>query len=245
MKRSAVITGGTGEIGFAIAEKLLLEGYLVSVLGSSQKSLEKFEWARLKYKDDLSFWVCDLRDLQSTKNVLDGIYKKVGSIDALVNCAGKLETTQPEELSEEVWDEVIDINLKSYFFTTQFCLPYLKQSKIPRVVNVSSNAGRMGGYANGAAYAASKGAVISLTYNLARKLAKYGITVNCVAPGTIETKMIEAIPEEKRINLVGRFPLGRFGHTEEVAEAVKYFLSDGSAFTTGATLDVNGGLFMG
>jgi 3-oxoacyl-[acyl-carrier protein] reductase len=163
----------------------------------------------------------------------------------LVNCAGVLELEDPEELSEEIWDRVIDVNLKSYFFVIQICLPFLKKSKHPRIVNISSNAGRMGGYANGTAYAASKGGVISLTYNLARKLAKFGITVNCVAPGTIETEMIRQISISEKQNLLDKFPLGRFGTVNEVASAVSYFVMEESAFTTGSVLDVNGGLFTG
>jgi 3-oxoacyl-[acyl-carrier protein] reductase len=103
----------------------------------------------------------------------------------------------------------------------------------------------MGGYANGTAYAASKGGVISLTYNLARKLAKFGITVNCVAPGTVETEMIRQISISEKENLLDKFPLGRFGTVNEVASAVSYFVMEESAFTTGSVLDVNGGLFTG
>jgi 3-oxoacyl-[acyl-carrier protein] reductase len=103
----------------------------------------------------------------------------------------------------------------------------------------------MGGYANGAAYAASKGGVISLTYNLARKLAKFGITVNCVAPGTIETAMTKQLSNATKQSLIEKFPVRRFGSGFEVASAVSYFLMENSSFTTGAVLDINGGLFTG
>ena len=112
-------------------------------------------------------------------------------------------------------------------------------------MNISSNAGRMGGYANGPAYAASKGGIISLTHNLARKLAIYGITVNCVAPGTIETDMTKQISDLTRRTLLEKFPVGRFGAASEVASAVSFFIQEESSFVTGAILDVNGGLFMG
>jgi len=245
MARTAIITGGTGVIGFAIAQKLLSEGLNVALIGSSTESGERVKEIERIFPSKISFWVCDLRNVESISSCVDEIYLKSGVIDVLVNCAGVLETNEPEQLTEDVWDQVIDVNLKSYFFMIQSCLPYLKLGESPRVVNVSSNAGRMGGYANGAAYAASKGGVLSLTYNLARKLANFGITVNCVAPGTIETEMIKQISEPTKQNLIEKFPLGRFGLGYEVAAAVNYFVMEDSSFTTGAVLDVNGGLFMG
>ena len=127
----------------------------------------------------------------------------------------------------------------------QQALPYLEKSRYPRVINISSNAGRMGGYENGLAYSASKGGVIALTYGLARRLAPKGITVNCIAPGTIESNMSRCYDESVRNRLLSRFPIGRFGVPEDVAAAACFFASEESGFTTGAVLDVNGGLFMG
>lgn len=243
--RTAIVTGGTGAIGLSIAQKLLSEGISVALVGSSDESAEKSQELVELYPSTCSFWVCDLRNLEKIKSCVDKVYEANGSIDVLVNCAGILETFEPEELTEDIWDQVIAVNLKSYFFVIQCCLPYLKNGLFPRIVNVSSNAGRMGGYANGAAYAASKGGVISLTYNLARRLAKFGITVNCVAPGTIETEMIQKLSHATKQTLIEKFPVGRFGEGFEVASAVNYFVMENSSFTTGAILDVNGGLFMG
>ncbi len=245
MSRSAIVTGGTGFIGSAVAHKLLSQGLNVAIIGSNKKSIEESKKMFSRHNLSCTFWICDLRNLESIKLCINKINEKIGNIDVLVNCAGVLEIQDPEELTEEIWDRVIDVNLKSYFFVIQSCLPFLKKSKNPRIVNVSSNAGRMGGYANGTAYAASKGGVISLTYNLARKFAKFGITVNCVAPGTIETEMIQQISISEKQNLLDKFPLGRFGTANEVASAVSYFVMEESAFTTGAVLDVNGGLFTG
>jgi 3-oxoacyl-[acyl-carrier protein] reductase len=122
----------------------------------------------------------------------------------------------------------------------------LEKSEYPRIINIGSNAGRMGGFENGLAYTASKGGVVALTYGAARRLASKGITVNCVAPGTIETEMSkDNYDEAAHKRLLARFPLGRLGRPEEVAAAVCYFASQESGFTTGAVLDVNGGMFMG
>ncbi len=243
--RSVILTGGTGTIGLSIAHKLLSDGLSVALVGSSLKSGEKAQELLEIFPNSCSFWVCDLRNLKDIDSCIHKIHEAAGSIDILVNCAGVLETDEPEELTEDVWDQVIDVNLKSYFFVIQSCLPYLKNGSSPRIVNVSSNAGRMGGYANGAAYAASKGGVISLTYNLARKLAKFGITVNCVAPGTIETAMTKQLSNATKQSLIEKFPVRRFGSGFEVASAVSYFLMENSSFTTGAVLDINGGLFTG
>ena len=139
----------------------------------------------------------------------------------------------------------MDVNLKASFFIIQKALPYLKKGNCPRVINISSNAGRMGGYANGMSYTASKGGVISLTYGLARHLARHGITVNCIAPGTIDSDMSRLRDQETQKKLLDKFPLGRIGTSDEVAFAALYFASMESSFTTGAVLDINGGMFMG
>ncbi len=243
--RTAVITGGTGVIGLAIASKLLSDGYRVAIIGSAEESLGKARDVIENHQSKSNFWVCDLRNVNEIVSCFEKIFQANGSIDVLVNCAGVLETSNSEELTEDVWDHVHTVNLKSYFFAIQSCLPYLKKAEAPRIVNISSNAGRMGGYANGPAYAASKGGVISLTYSLARSLAKFGITVNCVAPGTISTEMIEQLSQQVKQSLLEKFPIERFGTGLEVASAVSYFVMESSSFTTGAVLDVNGGLFMG
>jgi len=116
---------------------------------------------------------------------------------------------------------------------------------VARIVTVSSNAGRMGGFENGLAYSASKGGVISLTFGLARRLASMGITVNCVAPGTIESEMLLTRSNEQIKRLKDLFPVKRFGTPDEVASAIYYLSSEDAGFITGAVLDVNGGLFMG
>jgi len=243
--RTAVVTGGSRNIGLAISKKLLTAGLNVAVISYNQESLDE---AKRKLNDvgkSFDVYKCDLTKLQEIHETLEQVFQRFGSIDVLVNSACILETESIDDLSEEDWDSVIDTNLKATFFSIQKSMPYLKQGDNPRIINISSNAGRMGGYANGVAYAASKGGVISMTYALARKLAVDGITVNCVAPGTIESEMLNRIEENLRYSLLERFPLGRFGKPEEVATAVCFFASIEASFITGAVLDVNGGLFMG
>lgn len=242
-KRTAVITGGTRGIGYAIAERLLGEGYHVAIIGRDKERTERAEHS---LGENCKGYLCDVADVSKIEETLQNINDEFGSIDVLVNCAGILDTSKIDNLTEQEWDDVIDINLKGTFFMMQKAIPYLEKGRFPRIINIGSNAGRMGGYENGLAYTASKGGVIALTYGAARRLAPKGITVNCVAPGTIVTEMSEkGYDESTRKRLLDRFPLGRMGKPEEVSMAVSYFASEESSFTTGAVLDVNGGMFMG
>jgi 3-oxoacyl-[acyl-carrier protein] reductase len=243
--RTAVVTGGSRNIGLAIAQRLAQAGLRVAAIASSRDSLAQ---AETQWRADglaVSTWECDVAKVDSIAPVLSAICAEHGSIDILVNCAGVLDLSSIEDTTELVWDRVMDVNLKGSFFMVQQCLPYLRRGTAPRVINIASNAGRMGGYANGMSYSASKGGMIALTYGLARKLAPSGITVNCVAPGTIESDMSRSRDSATHAELLARFPLGRIGTSDEVAYAVCYFASLQSGFTTGAVLDVNGGLFMG
>lgn len=243
--RTAVITGGSKNIGLAIAEKFLQTGLQVAIVSSNMEHLKAAQTLLNGKGHSLSVWPCDISDVSSLAPMLERIHAGHGSIDILVNCAGILDLSSVEDTTEEMWDSVLDINLKGTFFITQKCLRYLKAGTDPRIINIASNAGRMGGYANGMSYTASKGGMISLTYGLARKLASFGITVNCVAPGTIESDMSRMRDAETHKKLLERFPLGRIGTAEEVASAACYFASRESGFSTGAVLDVNGGMFMG
>lgn len=243
--RTAVITGGSKNIGLAIADKFSQAGLQVAIVSSNAKHLEVAQIYLNSKGYSPSVWPCDISDIRSLTPMLERIHSKHGSIDILVNCAGILDLSTVEDTTEEMWDSVIDINLKGTFFITQKCLPYLKSGIDPRVINIASNAGRMGGYANGMSYTASKGGMISITYGLARKLAPFGITVNCVAPGTIESDMSRMRDAETHKKLLEKFPVGRIGTADEVASAALYFASKESGFSTGAVLDVNGGMFMG
>lgn len=243
--RTALITGGSKNIGLAIAEKFSQAGLQVAILSSSTEHLETAKTLLNRRGYSPSIWPCDLKDISSLAPMLEKINAKHGSIDILVNCAGVLDLSAMEDTTEEMWDLTLDINLKGTFFITQMCLPYLKAGTNPRIINISSNAGRMGGYANGLSYTASKGGIISLTYGMARKLAPFGITVNCIAPGTIESDMSRKRDPETHKALLEKFPLGRIGTGDEVACAACYFASQESGFSTGAILDVNGGMFMG
>ncbi len=242
--RTAVITGGSRGIGLSISQALAVSGMNVAIIGKSRPNLDRAVES-ICASTEVRGFECDIRNIAEIEAVLAEIYSVYGSIDVLVNNAGILDKSSLETLTEGDWDNVIATNLKGAYFMMQKAVPYLERGKSPRIVNIASNAGRMGGFENGLAYTASKGGLIALTYGAARRLAPKGITVNCVAPGTIASDMSAEYDADTRKRLLSRFPLGRFGLPEEVANAVKYFVEEGSSFTTGAVLDVNGGMFMG
>ena len=243
--RTAVVTGGSKNIGLAIAKKFASSGMNVAVLSISEGSASK-ESDEINKEGGVSIGIqCDVSDEHSVESALSKVYKKFGSIDVLVNSAGVLDMSTIDEMTVDHWDKVMSINLRGTFLMIQKSIKFLEESSSPRIINISSNSGRMGGFENGMAYSASKGGIIAMTYGIARQLAPKKITVNCVAPGTIESDMLHTRDEATKKRLLTRFPIGRFGTTDEVAAAVCYFASIESGFTTGSVLDVNGGLFMG
>jgi 3-oxoacyl-[acyl-carrier protein] reductase len=243
--RTAVVTGGSRNIGLAIARKFARSGMNVAILSVSQGSADTAAASIVNMGGSAIGIQCDVSDVTSVEASLITIEQHFGSIDVLVNSAGVLDMAKIDEMTVENWDKVMSINLKGTFLMIQKSIKYLEKSKAPRIINISSNSGRMGGFENGMAYSASKGGIIAMTYGIARQLAPKKITVNCVAPGTIESDMSKQRDEETLKRLINRFPIGRFGTSEEVAAAVCYFASEEAGFTTGAVLDVNGGLFMG
>jgi len=243
--RTAIITGGSRGIGYAISKEFAKNLMNVGILSVNEKNAKNAENEISKLGLSCIGIKCDVRDLNSIKNAIDIVNEKFGSVDVVVNSAGVLDTKSIEEMSFDHWDKIMSVNLRGTFFVTQQAIPFLEKSFAPRIINLSSNAGRMGGYENGLAYSASKGGIISLTYGLARRLADKRITVNCIAPGTISTEMALKYDDATTARLLSRFPLGRFGKPEEIAALACYLASEEAGFTTGAVIDVNGGMFMG
>ncbi len=243
--RCALVTGGTRNLGRAIVERFAACGVRVAVLGRQADNATSVV-AEIRERGGEAIGLkCDVTDRESVADAVGRTVAEFGSLDIVVNSAGVLDMIPVRDMTVEHWDHVLAVNLRGTFSVIQESLPYLAASRAGRVINLSSNSGRMGGFENGMAYSASKGGVIALTYGLARQLAPQRITVNCIAPGTIDSDMLRARDEPTRVRLLARFPLGRFGTAAEVAAAACYFASEEAAFTTGAVLDVNGGLFMG
>lgn len=243
--RTALITGGTRNLGRAIAERFAACGVRVAVLGRQPASAtDVVQGIRDRGGEALGVQA-DVTDREAMTEAIAQTVAAFGGLDIVVNSAGILDMVPVREMTDAHWDHIMSVNVRGTFSTIQLALPHLERSRAPRVINLSSNSGRMGGFENGMAYSASKGGVIALTYGLARQLAPQGITVNCIAPGTIDSDMLRARDVPTRERLLARFPIGRFGTATEVAAAACYFASEEAGFTTGAVLDVNGGLFMG
>jgi 3-oxoacyl-[acyl-carrier protein] reductase len=187
----------------------------------------------------------DLSHPDAVRRAVETTVEHFGGLDVLVNNAGVCPLTTFAEISATEWDRVLAVNLKAAFLCCQAALPHLRRSgRQGRIVNIASVAGQMGGVAIGAHYAASKAGLIGLSKSLARLLAADGVTVNCVAPGTTETDLTDSWTEATRNSVRTQIPLGRFARPDEIAEVVCFLATDRAAFITGATIDINGGLYL-
>lgn len=239
--RTALITGAGRGIGLAITETLAADGASVALLDVDADVLQA---AALRFGDQALTITADVRCLEDVRRAVDLTVERFGGLDILVNNAGICSLAGIQEITEEAWDRMLDINLKGAFFCCQAALPHLRRSgRTGRIVNMASVAGQSGGVTVGVHYSASKAGLIGLSKSLAQMLAADGVTVNCVAPGTIASDMTVGWPEEIQAELVTAIDLGRYGRPEEIAAAVRYLVSDAAAFVTGATLDINGGLY--
>ena len=193
--------------------------------------------------------VCDVGKSDGVRAMTETVIRKAGGIDILMNNAGYHNSKGIEALSEEEWDTLLDTNLKSVFLCTKFALPALKKSK-GTVINMSSMVGLVG-QPNACAYAATKGGIIALTKNLAIDLAPYGIRVNVICPGWIQTPLVEEWfekqkdPAAARTYIYGQHPIGRIGTAREVGKAALFLATGDSAFTTGSVIECDGGITLG
>jgi 3-oxoacyl-[acyl-carrier protein] reductase len=239
--RTALITGAGRGIGLAIAKALATDGASVALVDIEAAALQA---AALAIGDRALAITADVRCLEDVRRAVELTVERFGALDILVNNAGICSLSGIEDITEDEWDRMLDINLKGAFFCCQAALPYLRQSgPAGRIVNMASVAGQSGGVTVGAHYSASKAGLIGLSKSLAQMLAADGVTVNCVAPGTIASDMTAGWSEEIQAELITAIDLGRYGQPEEIAAAVRYLVSHAAAFVTGATLDVNGGLY--
>ncbi|MHB1485832.1 MAG: SDR family NAD(P)-dependent oxidoreductase [Saccharofermentanales bacterium] len=237
-----IVTGGAKGIGFAIAKCLSDYGAKVIIADIDEAGALN---AAAKLKGESFGIACDISDVSQVSMAITEIWQKFRRIDVLVNNAGILQTTVIDEITEEEWDHVMGVNLKSAFFTSQKVLKYMRLQNFGRIINISSLAGRNGGFETGCAYSASKAGMIGMTRNIARKMAPFGITVNAIAPGTVESDLSKQFSEDAMKSILSNIPVNRLGKPEEISEIVAFLASDHSGFITGAVIDVNGGMFMG
>jgi 3-oxoacyl-[acyl-carrier protein] reductase len=240
----ALVTGGGRGIGRACAVALAQEGARVAVGDIDATILDDTLTAIEAAGGVGSAFEMDVTDRTQIDQVVDAIYDRFSRIDILVNNAGIYEILSFEEVTEEQWDRVLAVNLKGVFLCSQAVVGQMKSQREGRIINMSSSAGKTGGVLCGVHYAVSKAGIIALTKSLAREVGPYGITVNAVAPGRIETPMIAEASEEENEAMRQQTPLRRLGTPKDVAQAVVFLASAAADFITGEVLDVNGGLLM-
>ncbi|MES2354762.1 MAG: 3-oxoacyl-ACP reductase FabG [Pseudomonadota bacterium] len=244
MTEIALVTGASRGIGQAIALTLAKQG--VTVIGTATTdagalSIEKYLQEAEVKGEGVALNVNDAAGVQA---VVDDIQTRYGPIFALVNNAGITRDNLLARMKDEEWDEVMDTNLRSIFRLSRAVMRGMMKARRGRIINITSVVGAAGN-AGQTNYAAAKAGIIGFTKSLAREVGSRGITINCVAPGFIDTDMTRALPEAQQQALLQNIPLGRLGHVDDIAAAVAFLASPGASYITGTTLHVNGGMYMG
>ena len=242
--RSALVTGGAGGIGAATARALAEAGARVMVTDVDEKRALQVAADMEAAGATAVGRHLDVTHLPEVEGVVQSVVERFGALDILVNVAGVLDLTPLEALTPEVWDRVLNVNLKGTLLPSLAALKVMRSRRQGRIVNIGSLAGQIGGIVAGADYAAAKAGVICLTKSLAKHGAPYGVLVNCINPGVIDTAMPATFPAERLARMIDDTPLKRLGRPEEVASVAVFLASEGSSFITGASIDVNGGLHM-
>jgi 3-oxoacyl-[acyl-carrier protein] reductase len=230
----ALVTGASRGIGRAIADELAKRGARVVGTATSEAGAKSVPGIGK---------VLNVRDAAQCDALVESIRKELGEILILVNNAGIARDNLALRMKDAEWDEVIETNLRSAFRLSRAVLRGMMKARWGRIINVTSVVGAAGN-AGQANYAAAKAGIVGLTKSLAREIGSRNITVNCVAPGFIDTDMTRALPDDSRKALLAQIPLGRLGSPEDIAAAVAYLASPGGGYVTGSVLHVNGGMYM-
>lgn len=238
--KKALVTGATGGIGGAIAKALHGAGAELIVSGSKAEKAQAFAQELGSRAHPL---VCDLSKLESIDGFAKEAEEKLGGLDILVANAGVTKDTLAIRMSDEQWQQVIDINLTATFRLVRAALKGMMKRRSGRIIIITSVVGHAGnpGQAN---YCASKAGLTGMAKALAQEVASRGVTVNCIAPGFIETPMTGVLTDEQKARILPAIPTGRMGTPEEIAAAALFLASNEAAYVTGQTLHVNGGMYM-
>jgi len=238
----ALVTGATRGIGAAIALQLAQQGHRVIGTATSDEGTAKISQALSAFPGCRGATL-NVNDADAVTTLVDAIVNEFGGLQVLVNNAGITRDTLAMRMKDDDWDAVLDTNLKAVFRMSRAVMRPMMKQRYGRIISITSVVGASGnpGQAN---YAAAKAGVAGMTRALARELGSRGITVNCVAPGFIETDMTASLPEAQQKALLGQIPLGHLGQPADIAHAVAYLAGAHAGYVTGQELHVNGGMFM-
>jgi 3-oxoacyl-[acyl-carrier protein] reductase len=241
-KQVALVTGASRGIGAAIARQLAQDGFTVVGTATSDEGAAKISQALAAFAGSRGARL-DVNDAASAEALIDAILREHGGLHVLVNNAGITRDQLAMRMKDEDWDAVLDTNLKAVFRMSRAVIRPMMKQRHGRIIHITSVVGASGnpGQAN---YAAAKAGVAGMTRALARELGSRGITVNCVAPGFIETDMTAGLPPEQQKALLQQIALGHLGKPEDIAHAVAYLASERAGYVTGQQLHVNGGMYM-
>ena len=237
--KKILITGATGGIGKALVKKFLSLGGNVLATGTKTEKLNDLK----KEFPNINILKFDISDHSKIEEFIENTSSQLTGLDVLVNNAGITMDNLSLRMKDEEWKKVIDINLGATFFLCKYAIKKMLKNKYGRIVNITSIVGHTGnlGQAN---YAASKAAIIGMSKSLAIEYAKKNITINCVSPGFIQSKMTDNIVENIKAVLTSRIPMSKLGTGEDVSNTVAFLSSDSASYITGETIHVNGGMYM-
>ena len=234
-----ILTGATGIIGGSILEKLILGGSKVLATGTNE---DKLKIIQDKYQN-INVLKFDISDHSKVEEFIENVASQMVGLDVLVNNAGITMDNLSLRMKDEEWKKVIDINLSSTFYLCKYAIKKMLKNKYGRIVNITSIVGHTGnlGQTN---YSASKAGIVAMSKSLAIEYAKKNITINCVSPGFIQSKMTDKIVENIKAVLTSRIPMSKLGTGEDVSNTVAFLSSDAASYITGETIHVNGGMYM-
>ena len=240
-QRIALVTGASRGIGQAIAKRLANEGYLVIGTATSEKGAAAVN----DYLQELggAGRVLNVQDAEQINQLFDSIEKEFGNVQVLVNNAGITQDGLLMRMDDNAWERVLDVNLTSVFRTSKRAIKGMMKARQGRIINITSVVAAMGN-AGQTNYTASKAGIEGFTRSLAREIGSRQITVNCVAPGFIDTDMTSELDEALIQSMLNAVPLARLGKPEDIAAAVNFLASEEACYITGTVLDVNGGMYM-
>jgi len=239
MQHIALVTGGTRGIGAAISKQLLADGMTViaNYAGNDAKA------QAFSAETGIAVKKFDVSDFAAVQAAMAELEAEFGTIDVLVNNAGITRDGTMLKMTESCWEDVLDTNLGGCFNTSKAAFSGMRARGYGRIINIGSINGQAGQYGQ-VNYAAAKSGIHGFTKALAQEGAKYGVTVNAIAPGYIDTDMVASVPEPVLAKIVAKIPVGRLGHASEIARGVSFLAAENSGFVTGSTLSINGGQHM-